>query len=137
MNEPLWPEPIVWVASKRRTAIDDEVLPLALFQHGCVLKAQALKALDTCGRKWRIAYCSSSLAAVQAAVIGGLGIGVIGENTLLDGMRVLGPDKPFSPLKPSQIVLRRGSSDPSPAAKHLADHVVQTLKRNPVSFAVV
>ncbi len=76
-------------------------MQLALFQHGCVLRAQALKALDASGRKWRIAYCSSSLAAVQAAVIAGLGIGVIGESTVLDGMQVLGPDEPFSPLKPS------------------------------------
>ena len=134
-NEPLWSEPVVWIASEKQTVIDHEILPVVVFQHGCVLRAQALKTLDECGQAWRIVYCSSSLASVQAAVVAGLGIGVVGESTVLDGMKVLGPDAPFSPLQPSEIVLRRSSSDLSPAAKHLADHIVRTLGQNPKPFS--
>jgi DNA-binding transcriptional LysR family regulator len=134
-TEPLWSEPIVWVGSDKQTSFDDKILPLALFQHGCVLRAQALKTLDDCGQEWRIAYCSTSLASVQAAVIAGLGVGVIGESTVLDGMQVLGPDEPFSPLQPSEIAIRRSSSGLSPAARHLADHIVKTLGRNSKAFA--
>ncbi len=129
LNESLWSEPIVWVASDKLNDFDSKTLPLALFQQGCVLRGQAIKALDGCGRDWRIAFCSSSLAAVQAAVIAGLGVGVIGDSTVLPGMQVLGPEAPFSTLRPSEIVMRRSSSDLSPAAKHLADHIVQMLGR--------
>ena len=134
-TEPLWSEPIVWVASDKQTEFSEKILPLALFQHGCVLRAQALKTLDECGQEWRITYCSSSLAAVQAAVIAGLGVGVIGESTVLDGMQVLGPDEPFSPLQPSEIALRRTSCGLSSAARHLADHIVQALGSNSTPFA--
>jgi DNA-binding transcriptional LysR family regulator len=134
-TEPLWSEPIVWVASDKHTTFGDKVVPLALFQHGCVLRAQALKTLDACGQEWRIAFCSSSLAGVQAAVIAGLGVGVIGQSTVLDGMQVLGPNAPFSPLQPSEIALRRTSSELSPAARHLADHIAETLGRNSAAFA--
>lgn len=129
-NEPLWSEPIVWVASDKQTVFDEDILPMAVFQHGCILRAQALRMLDECGQAWRITYCSTSLASVQAAVIAGLGVGVVGESTVLDGMQVLGPEKPFLPLQPSEIMLRRASSDLSPAARHLADHIVQMLGPN-------
>jgi DNA-binding transcriptional LysR family regulator len=132
-NEPLWSEPIVWVASDKQMEFDADVLSMVVFQHGCALRAQALKALDECGQAWRIAYCSSSLAAVQAAVIAGLGVGVVGKSTVLDGMKVLGPEKPFLPLRPSKIALRRAPADLSPAARHLADHIVKTLGSNAAS----
>jgi DNA-binding transcriptional LysR family regulator len=133
LNEPLWSEPIVWIASDKHTSFDDKKLPLVLFQHGCALRAQVLKTLNACGQDWRITYCSSSLAAVQAAVIAGLGVGVVGASTVLEGMQVLGPDKPFLPLQPSEIVMRRASSELSPAARHLADHIVQSLGPNSTS----
>ena len=100
------------------------------------MRAQAIKALDRCGRDWRIAYCSSSLAAVQAAVIAGLGVGVIGQSAVLPGMQIMGPEEPFTKLLPSNIVLRRSSSDLSPAARHLADHIVQTLGQANKPFAI-
>jgi len=135
-NETLWSESIVWVASDKLATLDHEILPMVVFQHGCVLRAQALKMMDECGQPWRITYCSTSLASVQAAVIAGLGIGVIGASTVLDGMQVLGPDMPFCPLQPSEIVLRRACSDLSTAARHLADHIVQTLGTNSRSVGV-
>lgn len=134
LYEPLWSEPIVWIASDKQTVFDDKVLPLALFQEGCALRAQAIKALDKCAREWRISYSSSSLAAVQAAVIAGLGVSVVGESAVVEGMQILGPDEPFSPLLPSKIVLRRASSNLSPAATRLADHIVQTLGLNNTHF---
>ncbi len=126
-NEPLWSEPIVWAGSEKVADYADITLPLAVFQPGCVLRAQAIKALDSVGRSWRIAYCSTSLAAVQAAVVAGLGIGVIGESTIMPGMRVLRQDEAFPPLTPSNIVLRRASAGLSAVARELADYIACVL----------
>ena len=129
-GEFLWAEPIDWVVSDKHDVYMEDPLPLALFQHGCVLRARALKVLDASGRKWRIAYCSVSLAAIQAAVLSGLAVGVVGHSAVLPDMRVLGPEDGFAALPQSEIELRRAPVDLSVAAKHLADHIGQNLKRS-------
>ncbi|MFP6744318.1 MAG: LysR substrate-binding domain-containing protein [Alphaproteobacteria bacterium] len=97
-GEFLWAEPIDWVVSAKHEIHLEDPLPIAVFQHGCVMRARALKALDASGRKWRIAYCSVSLAAIQGAVLSGLAVGVIGHSAVLPDMRVLGPGDGFATL---------------------------------------
>lgn len=89
-GEMLWEEPIVWVGTKETPIHEEGPLPLLLFSQGCVIRARALQALDDCDLRWRMVYCSPSLAAVQAAVQAGLGIAVLGSSTVLPGMRILG-----------------------------------------------
>ena len=128
-GEVLWSESIVWAGSEEQLVHEEDPLPLALFPQGCVLRARALRALDTSGRRWRIAYCSPSLAAVQAAVLAGLGVAVLGASTLLPRMRALGPDEQFPPLPSSEIELHTAPGEPSEVATRLSEHIVQQLRQ--------
>lgn len=64
--------PLVWAVG---SGVDPRAdpLPLVLFSQPCRWRAPILAALDAAGRTWRVAFESTSLAAVQAAVRAGLG----------------------------------------------------------------
>jgi DNA-binding transcriptional LysR family regulator len=127
-GEMLWAEPINWVGSKESPIHEENPLPLSLFGQGCRLRADALNSLDDVDRRWRIVYCSPSLAAVQAAVLAGLGITVLGASTVLPGMRTLGHAEGFPTLSPSVIELHRSQTQSSPAVERLAQHITDKLR---------
>lgn len=71
----VWPERVHWVTSKshpRDTTTGS--VPLIGFGSGCLYRAHAIHALERAGRNWHMAYTSSSLAGIQAAVAAGLGL---------------------------------------------------------------
>jgi DNA-binding transcriptional LysR family regulator len=84
-------EKVTWVQSSSSPAVKlgKEALPLILFPAPCGYRRTALDLLDRAGLPWRIAYSSTSLPSIQAAVIAGLGIGVLGKSSLLPGMKAI------------------------------------------------
>jgi DNA-binding transcriptional LysR family regulator len=52
------------------------MLPLVLMGAPCLFRQRALESLEAAGRPWRVAFTSSSLAGVWAAVAAGLGVTV-------------------------------------------------------------
>ena len=61
-------EPLVWVGRADGTARLREPLPVALAEHGCAWRADAVNALDRAGRPYRVAYSSEHSAGQRAAV---------------------------------------------------------------------
>jgi DNA-binding transcriptional LysR family regulator len=64
--------PLVWALGPGVDPHADP-LPLVLFSQPCRWRAPILEALRAAGRPWRVAFESTSLAGVQAAVHAGLG----------------------------------------------------------------
>jgi len=64
--------PIVWLGGKK--PVSDGALPLALFDHPCLFRQNALQALEKHGPEWRIALTTPSLPGLWAALRSGLGI---------------------------------------------------------------
>lgn len=118
-----WPERLVWVAGRQAGPAADP-LPLALFPPGCIYRARAIAALETLGRRWRIAYVSQGLAGVQAAVASGLGIGILAESEVLDDHRRLGPADGFPDPPASELALVARSGRLDRSARELADYLV-------------
>ena len=120
-------EPLVWASARGQAAHELDPLPLAVFAQGCAYRAAAMDALDRAGRRWRVAYSSTSVAGVQAAAMTGLAVGVLPQSTLLKGMRVLGEDDHLPPLTGYAITLHaRAGAQPAPAAR-LADDIAAQL----------
>ncbi len=124
----LWQEPIVWVGANEFTVHEKIPLPLAMWELGCVIRTCALQSLDDCGLRWNIVYCSSSLATIQAAVLAGLGIAVLGGSTVLPGMHILGTADGLPALPPSIIELHRSPASSSCAVDRLALHITDKLR---------
>ena len=74
----VWPERVHWVTSKshpRDTRTGS--VPLIGFPAGCLYRAGAIHALESAGRSWHMAYTSSNLAGIQAAVAAGMGLSIL------------------------------------------------------------
>jgi len=107
-GEVLRREPVVWATAERHLAHEQEPLPLALFQSGCVFRDWALASLDGIGRPYRIAYTSASFSSILAAVTAGLAVTALCRSVLPTGVRPLGVEEGFPPLPQTALTLHRG-----------------------------
>ncbi|WP_375786690.1 LysR family transcriptional regulator [Bradyrhizobium sp. Pha-3] len=121
----VWPERVHWVTSKshpRDTAIGS--VPLIGFGSGCLYRAHAIHALERAGRNWHMAYTSSSLAGIQAAVAAGLGLSILSEMSIQAEHRVLTAKDGFAPIERTEVALV-ATPEASPATLRLADRLAE------------
>ncbi|MBP2301696.1 LysR family transcriptional regulator [Azospirillum picis] len=88
----IWTEPMRWVAAPGLEIPQDGPLPFCALPAPCVFRNRGLAALGAAGRAWRVVYTSGSVMGVQAAVRAGLGVAVLSESSIPDGVRRLGPE---------------------------------------------
>jgi DNA-binding transcriptional LysR family regulator len=121
----VWPERVHWVTSKTHP-IDAKTgsVPLIGFPLGCLYRAGAIHALESAGRAWHMAYTSSSLAGIQAAVAAGLGLSILSEMAVQADHRVLTAKDGFAPIDKTELALV-ASPDASPATLRLADRLAE------------
>jgi len=79
---------LVWVAAPSFDPARDP-LPLVLFRHACEWRVKTVNALDQAGRRWRAAFESGSLTAIQAAVRAGVGVATLLRGNVEVGMAAL------------------------------------------------
>src|SRR6516162_7407049 len=121
----VWPERVHWVTSKSHP-IDAKVssVPLIGFPLGCLYRAGAIHALESAGRPWHMAYTSSSLAGIQAAVAAGMGLSILSEMAIQADHRVLTAKDGFAPIDKTEVALL-ASPNASPATLRLADKLAE------------
>jgi DNA-binding transcriptional LysR family regulator len=121
----VWPERVHWVTSKSHP-IDAKIqsVPLIGFPKGCLYRARAIHAIESAGRSWHMAYTSSSLAGIQAAVAAGLGLSILSEIAIQADHRVLTAKDGFAPIDKTEVALV-ASPDASPATLRLADRLAE------------
>jgi DNA-binding transcriptional LysR family regulator len=121
----IWPERVHWVTSKHHPRdISLGSVPLIGFPAGCLYRARAIHALETAGRSWHMAYTSSSLAGIQAAVAAGMGLSILSEMAIQADHRVLTAKDGFKPIDKTEVALM-ASPDASPATLRLADRLAE------------
>jgi len=121
----VWPERVHWVTSKshpRDTSAGS--VPLIGFPAGCLYRAGAIHALESAGRAWHMAYTSSNLAGIQAAVAAGMGLSILSEMAIQADHRVLTAKDGFAPIDRTEVALV-ASPDASPATLRLADRLAE------------
>ena len=100
---PLFDDPLIWVAAAGWAREPGEPVPLVALTGPCGVKAAAIAALDGAGLPWRTAFLGGSVAALQAAVQAGLGLGAFGARHVPPGC-VRG-DRDLPPLPVSRVGL--------------------------------
>ncbi|GAA3151823.1 LysR family transcriptional regulator [Nonomuraea roseoviolacea] len=111
--------PLCWAAAPGLDLAADP-LPLVLFSPPCSWRQPVLDALSRHGREWRVAFQSTSLPAVQAAISAGLGLGaLLPDNLPVTAGRVTGhlPPAPAVDI----VIARRPGTD--------GDSALNTLER--------
>lgn len=124
----VWREPLVWAASDRVTVGREGPVPLVLAPNPDLYRRRALDALDSCGRPWRIAYTSPSLAGVQAAVRAGLGVTILPREMIAAGFHAVGAEAGLPELADAEVALYRAPGTLPKAAELLAEHIVRSLE---------
>ncbi len=127
-GEVLRREPLVWAAAADHAAEERTPLPLALSRQGvCIFREQAVNALEAADFSWRIAYSSTSLAGLRAAVRSGLAITVLTPSMLDPDLRVLGTDHGLPELPSIELALHRSAGRPSEASRQLFNTLQERL----------
>jgi DNA-binding transcriptional LysR family regulator len=121
----IWPERLHWVTSKSHPArLDAESIPLIFFPTGCLYRTRAIHAIETSGRSWHMAYTSSSLSGIQAAVAAGLGLSILSQIAIQSDHRILTVKDGFAPLDETEVALV-AAPEASPATLRLAARLAE------------
>ncbi len=114
-----------------RRDLDRGELDLALLKRNAGEKSgiavwpeRAIHALESAGRAWHMAYASSGLAGIQAAVAAGLGLSILSEMSIQADHRMLTAKDGFAPIDKTEVALM-ASPDASPATLRLADRLAE------------
>ena len=121
----VWPERVHWVTSKKNPVdAKAQSLPLVFFAIGCLYRTRAIHAIESAGRNWHMAYTSSSLSGIQAAVAAGLGLSILPQIAIQSDHRVLTAKDGFAPIDKTEVALV-ASPEASPATLRLADRLAE------------
>jgi DNA-binding transcriptional LysR family regulator len=124
---PLWSEPLVWVGSSAVPTPLKPPLPLVLLPDPCFYRRAAAEALAGAGTPWTQACLSTTMAGVRATVIAGLGIAIMGQSEVTEGLRNIGSELALPQLPPAAIMIYYRSNDLDEAAQSLSRHVRRSL----------
>lgn len=124
----VWREPLVWVGRDGGNIAEDQSVPLIVSPQPCVYRKRAIEALEEAGKRWRIAYTSTSLTGTQAAVKAGLGVTVLPREMIPGNLTALGRDSGLPELDETEIALIEAAA-PSPTAHLFAEHIIHALER--------
>lgn len=122
-----WSERPIWVTAEGRDAHRKDPVPIAAHDKGCEYRERMIRALDSIGRPWRIAYVSPGVSGLQEAVKSGFGVSALTRRTLMRGMQILTETDGFPALPDIRIGLHYKHSNLSTAALMLVSYVVQSL----------
>jgi DNA-binding transcriptional LysR family regulator len=121
----VWPERVHWVTSRTHpTHPKTESVPLIFFPAGCLYRTRAIHAIESAGRSWHMAYTSSSLSGIQAAVAAGLGLSILPEIAIQADHRTLTAKDGFAPIDKTEVALV-ASPNASAATLRLADRLAE------------
>jgi DNA-binding transcriptional LysR family regulator len=126
---PLWRGPLAWVTSERNSPHRQDPLPIAVARDEgeCAWRRAAITALERAGRRYRIAYTSSSQIGTHAPVMAGLAVTVSTISWLPAGLRPLRPDENLPPLPDYGILLLKGRDAVQPVTDVLAQSIADTF----------
>ena len=124
----VWREPLVWVARDQLAVAGLATIPLVVSPEPCVYRKRAADALDAMGRKWRVAYTSTSLAGSLSAVNAGLGITVLPREMVPGHLTAITDDRELPLLYDTEIALIEAAGL-SETAHRLAQHIHAALER--------
>ncbi len=122
-----WAERPIWVTAENDDTHLKNPVPIAAHDKGCEYRERMIRALDSIGRPWRIAYVSPGISGLQEAVKAGFGVSALTKRTLLRGMQVLTEADGFPALPDIRIGLHYKHSNLSTAALMLVSYIVQSL----------
>jgi len=132
--EILFTERLVWAGLKGGCAASWDPVPVALCQQGCTWRDSAIAALDSIGRRYRVAYTSPHCAGQLASVLADLAVAPWPPSLMSEETVAFGEEDGLPPLGPYHLALKCGSGL-TPAAQALAEAVRGSFRDRAVGAA--
>ena len=121
-------EKTYWIRSINHQTHELDPLPVALFDRECWWRDRALQALESSGRRYRVVYTSESVAGVLAAISAGVAIGLVGENAINTGLKILSEVDGLPGIPSSALVIGRREGVDSPIADAMTEALVAAFR---------
>lgn len=109
--QPLFSEPLGWLATPEWLPRVGEPLPLALLTAPCNVRAIALQTLNEAGIAWQEVFVGGGVAAVGAAVAAGLAVSPLTRRVAPRGLIDVGAKLGLPPLPESRVTLHSRVKD--------------------------
>jgi DNA-binding transcriptional LysR family regulator len=119
---------LVWAISPSFDPLADP-LQLVLFSPPCQWRQPVLDAIGQHGRRWRIAFQSTSVIAVQAAIEAGLGVGALLAGNLPPGVLRASARHNLPPAPLVDIAIGRRAGTESDAALNSLERLLSRTVR--------
>ena len=126
-GEILGRQKVMWIAAREFKLDPRQPVPLVLLEAPCIFRNLALEALDRHGIPWRIAYSTSSLSGLRAAVKAGLGITPRTASVREGDLHYVPQSRRLPALGRLNLSLYGSKTPASPAVAKLADLVRDRL----------
>lgn len=119
--------PLVWVASLDFMINGNEPLDIVAAPAPCIYRAHLQSALQQSGTPWNLRLTSSSYDAACAAVKTGLGVTVLAESVVQEGLKKLPESDVLGKLPDVELRLHYDSTTASAAAHRFVDFAKKRL----------
>ncbi|MCX2721479.1 LysR substrate-binding domain-containing protein [Roseibium salinum] len=117
-------EPMVWIASRDRVALERTPLPVALFEPGSQARAVVLAALGRGNVRYRSAYASFSYSALLTIVEAGLAVAAVTQISAPSSVACLTEEDGLPAVEPLDVILIRRPGSASIASNALAEAIL-------------
>ena len=97
---------------------------------GCRYRQQIISKLNAAGIAWRIAYSSSSLLGIQAAIEAGLGISALAQSTVPQGLNSHLKIENSPQLGHVKLVFKHDLGNQTDATKRLYEYLYTGLEQS-------
>lgn len=128
-GELLRKEPMVWVASKTREALDRTPLPVALYEPGSEARTMTISALSKSNISYRVAYASPSHSALLAIVEAGLAIAAVVQMAVPANLLKLEQSDGLPPIHALDVMLIQSAASNRPPCDALAETFLSTAQQ--------
>ena len=123
-------EAIVWVTNGHFDWFENQPIPLVVYPTGCRYRQQIVTKLNATGSAWRIAYSSSSLLGISAAIEAGLGISAVARSTVPLGLHSHIQIQDGPQLGHVKLVFKQDRGNQSDATKRLYEYLYTGLEQS-------
>lgn len=111
-GEPLFVEPLAWLAASHWAPAAGAPLPLAVLSGPCGVRVTAQRALERASIEWEETFVGGGIAAIGAALSAGLAVSALARRIAPPGVVDVGEKFGLPPLPESHVVLYSRVRDP-------------------------
>ena len=129
-GEILCREQLVWAGLKGGIAVEQDPLPVSVWEEGCIWRRSALSGLKKLGREYRITFKSSHVAAQKAGIMADLAIAPLPISSCNDNVIALGDQHNLPPLPDFAIGMMISKNANAPVCA-VANHLRASFATQP------